>query len=123
MLDPKTNHSYSGVLTVIANYLCTRLNTRIQKSTGKTYYIIEVSSLAGVVILTDYLNSYTLLTGKLLDFLDWYKVAQHRINKTHYTENALNETAATLAFGPLLLTPQETFGCGQRSKGVSKGPL
>lgn len=94
MSDPKTNHSYSGVLTLIANYLCTRLNTRIQRSTGKTYYIIEVSSLAGIVILTDYLNSYALLTGKLLDFNDWYKVTQRIINKTHYTENGLNEIAA-----------------------------
>ena len=94
MSDPKTNHSYSGVLTLIANYLCTRLNTRIQRSTGKTYYIIEVSSLAGIVILTNYLNSYTLLTAKLLDFNDWCTVAQHMINKTHYTENGLNEIAA-----------------------------
>lgn len=84
MSDPKTNDSYSGALTLIANYLCTRLNTRIQRSTGKTYYIIEVSSLAGIGVLTNYLNRYTLLTAKLLDYNDWYKVAQRMINNTHY---------------------------------------
>nr|YP_010437016.1 hypothetical protein NQY40_mgp04 [Ulva meridionalis]UTA96490.1 hypothetical protein [Ulva meridionalis]UTA96550.1 hypothetical protein [Ulva meridionalis]UTA96608.1 hypothetical protein [Ulva meridionalis]UTA96660.1 hypothetical protein [Ulva meridionalis]UTA96712.1 hypothetical protein [Ulva meridionalis] len=94
MSDPKTNQSYRNVLTLIANYLCTRLSTRIQRSTGKTYYKIEVSSLVGIVILINYLNNYTLLTAKLLDYNDWYKVAQHVINKTHYTENGLDEIAA-----------------------------
>nr|YP_010003039.1 hypothetical protein JXX86_mgp02 [Ulva sp. TM637]AZP40108.1 hypothetical protein [Ulva sp. TM637] len=90
-VDLKTNVTYAGVLNLIANYLGVGLNTRSQTSTGKTYYIIEFSSLASITILINYLNAYPLLTAKLLDYNDWHTVAERIINKTHYTQDGLAE--------------------------------
>nr|YP_010216384.1 hypothetical protein LK039_mgp02 [Ulva intestinalis]UBR43405.1 hypothetical protein [Ulva intestinalis] len=91
MVDAKTNQSYSSVLTLIADYLVVRLNTRTQKSTKRTYYIIEMSSRASIIVLINYLNHYGLLSAKLLDYLDWRKAAQHIIHKTNYTQQGLAE--------------------------------
>lgn len=97
MVDPKTNISYASVLNLIANYLGVGLNTRRQTSTGKTYYIIELSSVASITILINYLNTYPLLTAKLLDYNDWRTVAERMINQTHYTQNGLAEISAIKA--------------------------
>lgn len=91
MVDLKTNISYAGVLNLIVNYLGVVLKTRRQTSTGKTYYIIEFSSLDSITILINYFNTYPLLTAKLLDYNDWRKVAEHIISKTHYTQDGLAE--------------------------------
>lgn len=90
-VDLKTNVSYAGVFNLIANYLGVGLNTRMQTSTGKTYYIIELSSVASITILINYLNMYPLLTAKVLDYNDWRTVAERIINKTHYTQDGLAE--------------------------------
>lgn len=91
MVDAKTNKSYSSALAFIADYLVVRLNTRTQKSTKRTYYLIEISSRASIIILIDYLDHYGLLSAKLLDYLDWREAAQHIIYKTNSTHQDLAE--------------------------------
>ena len=55
---------------------------RISKhNIDKTYWIIEVTSLNKLNLLIQYLNNYPLLTAKLNDFDDWYKVYQLIIDK------------------------------------------
>ena len=47
----------------------------------KTNWIIEVTSLNKLNLLIQYLNNYPLLTAKLNDFDDWYKVYQLIVDK------------------------------------------
>ena len=55
---------------------------RISKhNIDKTYWIIEVTSLNKLNLLIQYLNNYPLLTAKLNDFDDWYKVYQLIVDK------------------------------------------
>lgn len=91
MVDVKTNVSYAYVLNLIVNYLNVSLNIRRQTSTGRAYYIIELSSVTSITILINYLKTYPLLTGKLLDYNDWRIAAKRIINKTHYTQEGLAE--------------------------------
>jgi hypothetical protein len=94
MIDAKTNQSYSTAFALIAGYLGVRLNTRTQKSTKRTYYIIEISSRASIIILIDYLDHYGLLSAKRLDYLDWRKAAQYTIHKADFTQQGLAEISA-----------------------------
>ena len=55
---------------------------RISKhNIDKTYWIIEVTSLNKLNLLIQYLNNYPLLTAKLNDFDDCYKVYQLIVDK------------------------------------------
>lgn len=89
MLDPKTGADYRPVLLSIAEFLCVKLNTRSQKNTGRTYFLIEMSSIISVNKLRTYLSQYPLWSSKFLDFKDWCKAHDLIINKTQYTEAGL----------------------------------
>jgi len=54
---------------------------------GKTYWIIEVTSLNKLQYLIQYLNTYPLLTAKRNDFDDWLKVYQLIEDKKHLSED------------------------------------
>lgn len=94
LIDPKTKESYGPIIALIANLLSTTVNTRIQKSTGNTYYIIEASSRASIIILINYLENYRLLSSKLLDYRDWSKVAQLVTKQTQYEQRELAKICA-----------------------------
>ncbi len=87
MLDPITNESYAYVLYLISDYLCVKLNTRLQKNTGRTYYIIESSSLESNTILRTYLEIHALFSSKYLDYTDWCKAHDLIVSKSQYTDS------------------------------------
>ena len=88
LLDPLSNISYEYIMLSIANFLQVKLNTRMQKKTGNQYWKITSSSKCSINILINYLNNYSLLSSKYLDYKDWEKIASFFINDTHtLTEN------------------------------------
>lgn len=81
MTSPVTGESYKDILTLIGDYCGVSLKTRKQKSTQVTYYLIEVSSRAGIRQLQNYLDRYHLISSKLLDYYDWCKVAKMLVDQ------------------------------------------
>jgi hypothetical protein len=81
MLDPITGESYVHILTKVSELLEVKLNIRKQNKTGRSYYIIEMSSVKSLEIITDYLNKYPLNSSKFLDYQDWIMVVKYVINK------------------------------------------
>lgn len=80
MLDPRTNDSYSKVLTDISNFLNCTLLTR------RGNYLISASNDKSLSIIIGYLNKYPLLSTKYLEFKDWEIVANHKLLRTYHSE-------------------------------------
>jgi hypothetical protein len=53
----------------------------------KTYWMIEVTSLNRLCLLTSYLENHPLLTAKRNDYDDWLKVYKLIKDGKHLTEN------------------------------------
>jgi hypothetical protein len=83
LLDPLSNISYKPIMLLIANFLHVKLNSRFQKKTGKKYWRVTCSSQLSNKILINYLNKFSLLSSKYLDYKDWEKVALFLINNTN----------------------------------------
>lgn len=70
------------------SFFCFKTDLRESKhNEGKTYWIVEVTSLNRLNLLIEYLNNYPLLTAKRNDFEDWYKVYQLIVDKKHLSED------------------------------------
>ena len=54
---------------------------------GKTYWIIEITSLNKLNLIIQYLNNYPLLTAKRNDFEDWCKVYQLIVDNKHLSDD------------------------------------
>jgi hypothetical protein len=83
LLDPVSNETYELIMKKIADLLQVKLNKRLQKNTGNYYWRINSSSKSSTLILINYLNKYTLLSSKYLDYKDWESAAFFFINGTH----------------------------------------
>lgn len=83
LLEPVSNVKYKDIMLSIAEFLYVKLNLRIQKKTGNSYWRVTCSSRISIQILIDYLNTYPLLSSKYLDYKDWEKVAFLFLNNTH----------------------------------------
>ena len=76
MLGLNNNESYKPIMLNIQSFFDITTDLRESKhNEGKTYWIVEVTSLNRLNLLTEYLNNYPLLTSKRNDFEDWYKVS------------------------------------------------
>lgn len=80
------NTSYRPIMSCIAHYLFVKLNVRKQAGSGRSYYIVSISSARSKKILRTYLDKYPLLTSKVLDYKDWSVVDDLILIKRHYTE-------------------------------------
>ena len=81
-LSNNSNNSYKAIMLMIQSFFGITTDLRISKhNIDKTYWIIEVTSLNKLNLLIQYLNNYPLLTAKLNDFDDWYKVYQLIVDK------------------------------------------
>ena len=88
MLDLNNNGSYKPIMLNIQSFFDITTDLRESKhNEGKTYWIIEVSSLNRLNLLIQYLNNHPLLTAKQNDFKDWLKVYQLIIEKKHLSED------------------------------------
>ena len=73
MLGLNNNESYKPIMLNIQSFFDITTDLRESKhNEGKTYWIVEVTSLNRLNLLTEYLNNYPLLTSKRNDFEDWW---------------------------------------------------
>lgn len=80
------DQSYKPIMNNIANYLCVKLNVRKQTRSNRYYYIVSMSSANSKGILRSYLDKYSLLTSKLLDYKLWCCVDDLMLTKNHTSE-------------------------------------
>ena len=86
MIYPKTNESYYQTLIQITEFLNVKLGTRNRENYHKSYYIIRVENQKSIQILIDYLNEYSLLSSKYLDYLEWKQAFKVILAKKHFTD-------------------------------------
>jgi hypothetical protein len=72
MIYPKTQENYNLILDQICSFLNVKLFQRSALRAGYTnsYYIIRVENQNSIKIIINYLDSYSLLSSKYLDFLE-----------------------------------------------------
>ncbi len=87
------NPSYRPIMSSIADYLFVKLNVRKQIRSGRSYYIVSMSSARSKKNLRAYLDKYPLLTSKFLDYKDWCAVDDLILMKKHYTEQGQQDIA------------------------------
>lgn len=87
------NQSYKPLMNKIANYLGVKLNLRKQTvvPTNRFYYIVSMSSANSKRILRSYLECYSLLTSKHLDYKAWCCVDDLMLIKNHTSEKGQQE--------------------------------
>lgn len=86
--DIKDNNLYRPIMLKIQSFFGITSDLGTSKhNIGKTYWIIEVTSLNKLQYLIQYLNTYPLLTAKRNDFDDWLKVYQLIEDKKHLSED------------------------------------
>lgn len=83
MVHPKTKDSFVDIMKQIANFFTVNLNK--SKHNLKFYYIVEVTSPTKLKIMINYLNKYSLLSTKNLDFKDWCVIYQLILENKHIT--------------------------------------
>ena len=86
MLDPLSKVGYFDLLTEISQYLNCNLKTRKQISRNNQYLNITASSRKSLSIIISYFSRFSLYWSKYLDYKDWEKAANLRLNNEHYTE-------------------------------------
>jgi len=85
MIYPKTQESFSKIITDICQSLNVKVAIRTRLNYKNSYFIIRVENQNSIKILINYLNNYPLLSSKYLDFLDWNIAFNQIINKTHFS--------------------------------------
>lgn len=86
MIYPKTLESYNKIITDICESLKVKVATRTRLKYKDNYYIIRVENQNSIKILINYLNNYSILSSKHLDFLDWNIAFNQIISKTHFSD-------------------------------------
>ena len=87
MIYPKTMKKYDDILNKICSAFNVRLSTRNRINYKNSYYIIKIEKQASIKLLITYLDNYSLLSSKYLDYLDWKKAFSIIINKMHFSED------------------------------------
>jgi hypothetical protein len=70
MIYPKTQENYNLILDQICSFLTVKLFQRSRLKYKDSYYIIRVENQNSIKILINYLDNYSLLSSKYLDFLE-----------------------------------------------------
>ena len=84
-LHPKNLESYLYMMKDIAELFS--VNLRISILNNKEYCSLEVTSIAKLQMLVNYLNTYPLLTTKFYDYHDWLKAFELIQMNKHLTES------------------------------------
>jgi len=90
MIYPKTQENYNLILDQICSFLNVKLFHRSRLRYKDSYYIIRVENQNSIKILINYLDNYSLLSSKYLDFLDWKKAFKEILNKSQFTVEGRN---------------------------------
>lgn len=86
MMYPKTQESYKLIMDKICKKFNVILGIRTRLNQKNSYYIIRIENQKAVNLLIDYLDNYTLLSSKYLDYIEWVKAHKQIIDKKHQTE-------------------------------------
>lgn len=86
MFYQKTQESYNDIITNICESLGVKVATRTRSNKKDSYYLIRVENQNSIKILINYLNNYSLLSSKYLNFLDWSIAFNQILNKTHFSD-------------------------------------
>lgn len=86
MTYPKTQESFLPVLNSISSFLQVKLGIRERVNYKNSYYIIKVENQTSVKNLIAYLNKFSLLSSKLLDYDNWKNSFVIILDKTHNTK-------------------------------------
>jgi regulation of enolase protein 1 (concanavalin A-like superfamily) len=70
MIYPKNQENYKNILEKITIFFKVKLHVRTRPNYKNSYYIIRVENQNSLKILINYLDEYSLLSSKYLDFLD-----------------------------------------------------
>ncbi|KAM4054276.1 LAGLIDADG endonuclease (mitochondrion) [Hirsutella rhossiliensis] len=90
-IDPDTYNINLKVLTSIAEFFGGKLLIRIQKSTGKEFYLIVLWKKESLDILVRYLDKYPLYSSKYLDYKDWKEIVLLLLKKKLYTKKNITK--------------------------------
>ena len=71
MIYSKTKENYFNILNKISLFLNVKLAIRKRSNYKNSYYKIKVENQNSINILINYLNKYSLLSSKYLDYLDY----------------------------------------------------
>jgi len=83
---PKTQETYNNIISSICKSLCVKVALRTRVNYKNNYFIIRVENQNSIKILINYLNNYSLLSSKYLDFCDWSIAFNEILKKTHLTD-------------------------------------
>lgn len=86
MVYPKTQENYNKIISNICESLNVKIAIRTRSNYKDSYYIIRVENQNSIKILINYLNKFSLLSSKYLDFLDWSIAFNQIINKTQFSD-------------------------------------
>ena len=86
MVYPKTQENYNQIISNICESLNVKIAIRTRSNYKDSYYIIRVENQNSIKILINYLNKFSLLSSKYLDFLDWSIAFKQIIIKNHFTD-------------------------------------
>ena len=81
MIYPKTNKNHNFILNKFCLTLNVKLYSKLKKRKKYSYYIIRIKYQNSIKLLIYYLNIYSLLSSKHLDFLCWNIVFYEILNK------------------------------------------
>ena len=90
MIYPKTKENFDLILNQICLFLNVKLFTRTKGSSKNSYYIIRVENQNSIKILINYLDNFSLLSSKRLDYLCWKIAFKEILNKNHFTVEGRN---------------------------------
>lgn len=86
MIYSKTLESYYPILSQICLFLNIKLSTRTRTNYKNSYYIIRVENQNSIQLLIKYLDKFSLLSSKHLDYLDWSRAFFIILNKRHFSD-------------------------------------
>ena len=89
-IDPNTNAPYYPVIKSIASSFGVELNTSLHNE-GVEYYIISVTSPAKLKTLIKYLDTYSLFSSKLLNYLDFKSCVNLMLSREHLTKQGRDQ--------------------------------
>lgn len=86
MIYPKTLESYEPIMSKISENFAVKLGVRNRSNYKNSYYIIRIENQKSIKILIEYLEKYSLLSTKQLDYLDWKRAFLIILSQKHFTE-------------------------------------
>jgi len=86
LIYPKTGESYKNIMLKMANSLLAFLKIRDRLNIKNKYYIIKAENQTSIIEIINYLDKFSLISSKYLDYLCWKKAFYFIKNKQYKIE-------------------------------------